>query len=62
MSEVKKSFNITDVVYDATNQTTNFTFIQDPDTGIIMKRTLTGISSAEEISEEIKNIIIKYFC
>lgn len=62
MSEIKQSFHITDVVYDSTSQTTNFTFIQNPETGVVLTRTLKGVSSAEKIAEEIKDIIIKYFC
>lgn len=62
MSEIKKSFHITDVVYDSTSQTTDFTFIQNPETDVTLTRVLKGVSSAEGIAEEIKDIIIKYFC
>ena len=62
MSEIKKSFDITDMVYDYPSQTVTFTFIQNNDTGVTLSRTIKGVSSAEEIAEGVKDIIIKYFC
>lgn len=62
MSKIKKSFDITDMLYDKASQTATFTFIQNNDTGVTLSRTLQGVSSAEEIAESIKDIIVKYFC
>ena len=60
MSKIEKSFKITDVVYDKDTQTAVFTFLQNED--MQLERVLSGVSTAEELAEEIKNIIIKYYC